>query len=311
MSILKEEIEPNGNVQYTVSEPKWVSTSTQAPEFKSFYKTVEGNEGSKCNYPTRLDLYGCGCFHDCSYCYAKSLLNFRGLWHPDNPAVSRTDKVERKISRLEKGTVVRLGGMTDCFQPCEAIHRETYKAIQSLNRQGIHYLIVTKASMVADDMYMKVMNTELAHIQISVTSTDDKLSPTFEKACLPSSRIKAIEKLQRQGFDVSLRLSPFIPQYINFNILNNVKCDKILVEFLRVNSWVKQWFDIDMSDYTLKHAGYYHLPLEKKIEHLRKISGFKEISVCEDVDSHFQYWKENVNHNSNDCCNLSNRLYGI
>ena len=72
---------------YTVNAPQWVNTSTQAPEFKSFYKTVSGNEGNKCNYPTRLDLYGCGCFHDCSYCYAKSLLNFRGLWHPDNPSV--------------------------------------------------------------------------------------------------------------------------------------------------------------------------------------------------------------------------------
>ena len=46
-------------------------------EFKSFYKTVGGGEGSKCHYPTRLDTYGCGCQHDCKYCYAKSLLDFR------------------------------------------------------------------------------------------------------------------------------------------------------------------------------------------------------------------------------------------
>ena len=37
-------------------------------EFKSFYKTVGGGEGDRCNYPTRLDLYGCGCQHDCKYC---------------------------------------------------------------------------------------------------------------------------------------------------------------------------------------------------------------------------------------------------
>lgn len=48
-------------------------------EFKSFYKQVGGNEGSKCRYNTRLDLYGCGCAHDCAYCYAKSLLSFRGF----------------------------------------------------------------------------------------------------------------------------------------------------------------------------------------------------------------------------------------
>lgn len=46
-------------------------------EFKSFIKTVGGNEGNKCHYPTRLDTYGCGCSHDCKYCYAKSLLDFR------------------------------------------------------------------------------------------------------------------------------------------------------------------------------------------------------------------------------------------
>ena len=48
-------------------------------EYKSFFKTVNGNEGSKCHYNTRLDTYGCGCQHDCSYCYAKSLLDFRKL----------------------------------------------------------------------------------------------------------------------------------------------------------------------------------------------------------------------------------------
>ena len=48
-------------------------------EFKSFFKTVTGNEGGKCRYPTRRDPYACGCLHDCAYCYARSLLEFRGL----------------------------------------------------------------------------------------------------------------------------------------------------------------------------------------------------------------------------------------
>ena len=64
-------------------------------EFKSFYKTVQGNEGNKCNYPTRLDTYGCGCAHDCKYCYAKSLLDFRGMWDPEDPAVAPLDEIEK------------------------------------------------------------------------------------------------------------------------------------------------------------------------------------------------------------------------
>lgn len=36
-------------------------------EYLGFLKTVGGNEGSKCYYPTRLDTYGCGCGHDCRF----------------------------------------------------------------------------------------------------------------------------------------------------------------------------------------------------------------------------------------------------
>lgn len=275
-----------------------------AKEFKSFFKTVSGGEGDRCNYPTRLDTYGCGCQHDCSYCYAKSLLSFRKLWNNEEPAVADIDKVIKKVNKIPGGTTLRLGGMTDCFMPMEKTHRNTYKLIQELNKRKIHYLIVTKSDIVANDEYIQIMDKELAHIQISVTTTDDNIAKTYEKATLPSQRIAAIEKLYKAGFDVQFRLSPFIPQYIDFNVLNNVKCDKILIEFLRVNTWVKKWFDIDYSPYTLKEGGYNHLPLDVKKEYLKKITGFKEYSICEDVLEHYNYWKENYNFNINDCCNL-------
>lgn len=277
----------------------------ETKEFKSFFKTVGGNEGNKCLYPTRLDTYGCGCSHDCSYCYAKSLLDFRNLWHPDNPSVADINKIKRKIAKLPKDIpAIRLGGMTDCFQPIEKIHRVTYETIKCLNEHKIPYLIITKSSMIADDEYIEILDKNLAHIQITVTTTDDKLAPTYEKASLPSERIAAIEKLHKLGYDIQLRLSPYIPQYIDLNILNNVKCDKILVEFLRVNSWIQKWFDIDYTDYTLKQSNYKHLPLEKKKEYLSKITGFKEVTVCEDYTEHYEYWKENFNINPEDCCNL-------
>lgn len=274
-------------------------------EFKSFLKTVGGNEGDKCHYPTRLDLYGCGCYHDCSYCYAKSLLNFRKLWNPSDPASANLQKVARAIRRnFKEGDIVRLGGMTDCFQPIEGRRKLTYNAIKELNANKVGYLIVTKSSLVASDEYMAVMDKDLAHIQISLTTTDDKFCRTYEQATPPSERIKAIEKLHKAGFDVQLRLSPFIPQFIDFDILNSVQCDKILVEFLRVNTWIKKWFDIDYSDYTFKQSGYLHLPLEMKVKHLENIKSFKEITVCEDVTEHYEYWKNNVNFNPEDCCNL-------
>jgi DNA repair photolyase len=278
----------------------------ETKEFKSFYKTVGGNEGSLCHYPTRLDTYGCGCSHDCKYCYAKSLLEFRGLWNPDNPSVADIEKIRKKVSKLPKGTTLRLGGMTDCFQPVERKHNVTYETIKILNEYGIHYLIVTKSDLVADDKYIEVMDKNLAHIQISITTTDDDLSLQYEKATVPSKRIEAIEKLQNHGFDVSVRLSPYIPDLVDIDIINQIKCDKILIEFLRVNTWVNRWFsDIaDLSKHTLKKGGYRHLPLEVKKDYISKIKNFKEMSVCEDVEEHYHYWEENFNHNPKDCCNL-------
>lgn len=280
-------------------------------EFKSFYKNVGGNEGSKCNYPIRIDTYGCGCAHDCSYCYAKSLLDFRGLWDAKEPSVADIDKIRRKISKIPEGTpAIRLGGMTDCFQPLERQFGETFSTIVALNDKRQPYLIVTKSDLVADDKYVSILDKELAHIQITVTTTDDALAATYEKATPPSKRIAAIEKLQSLGFDVQLRLSPFIPEYIDYDVLNSVKCDKILVEFLRVNHWIRKWFDLDYSEYTVKQSGYNHLPLDKKIKYLERITGFRELTVCEDETEAYLYWKENVNPNKDDCCNLRRRSNG-
>jgi len=280
-----------------------------AEEFKSFFKNVGGNEGSKCNYPARLDTYGCGCSHDCKYCYAKSLLDFRKFWNPRDPKVADIGKIEKQIKKIADGKcgnirAIRLGGMTDCFQPIEEKHHVTYETLKLLKKYNVHYLIVTKSDLVASDEYMKVLDKELAHIQITVTTTDDDLSMTYEKAVPPSKRIAAIEKLQAAGFDVALRLSPFIPEFVDMGILNHVKCDKIQVEFLRVNSWIKKWFDIDYTPYTVKQSGYLHRTLEDKREHMKWIWGFKEVSVCEDESEAYEFWKKNVNHNPDDCCNL-------
>lgn len=277
-------------------------------EYKSFYKTVGGNEGNKCHYPTRLDTYGCGCQHDCKYCYAKSLLDFRNNWDAKNPAVADIEKIKRKIKKLDDSMIVRLGGMTDCFQPLEKDMGVTYETIKTLNEHNNSYLIVTKSDLVADDKYIEIMNKNLAHIQITVTMFDDSKYEKmgYEKATIPSNRIKAIEKLYKNGFDITLRLSPYIPEFIDYDILSNIKCDKILVEFLRINNWIEKWFGdyININDYTLKEGNYKHLPLERKIELINKIKGFKEITVCEDQTEAYEYWKNNFNPNPDDCCNL-------
>ena len=275
--------------------------------FSLFYKEVEGNEGNKCHYTKRLDTYGCGCQHDCKYCYAKSLLDFRGLWNSEKPVIGNMKQIRNAIIRAKKSGVkiLRLGGMTDCFQPLELKYRTTYQTIRLLNKYKIGYLIVTKSSIVANDEYMKIYDKDLAHFQITTTCLDDDLYKKldYEKASPPSERIEAIKKLQDNGFDVAIRLSPLIEEYIDFDKLNSLGINKAIVEFLRVNHWIKKWFNIDYSKFTLKEGGYEHLPLDYKTRILSKVK-IPIISICEDVDKHYDYWKENFNPNKDDCCNL-------
>lgn len=40
-----------------------------------------------------------------------------------------------------------------------------------------------------------------------------------------------------------------------------------------------------------------HMPLDKKIELVNQIHGFKEMSVCEDETAAYEYWKNNFNYN--------------
>jgi DNA repair photolyase len=274
-------------------------------EYGSPYKELNSRKfNTWCCYKHRIDTYGLGCQHDCSYCYAKGLLDFRKHWDSKKPLQSNLSKIKSVISKLPKNTVIRLGSMTDCFQPIELDKRITYETIKLLNKCKIHYLIVTKSHYVANDEYIEIYDKSLAHFQVSITNTNDNDYFKFEKASLPSDRIKSIELLYKLGYDISVRLSPFIDGWVDYKILNSIKCNKILVEFLKVNHWVKKWLDIDYSDYLVSYGGYINLDLKKKLILLRNIKNFDQISVGEYVKNHYIYFRDNINYNRYDCCNL-------
>lgn len=259
-----------------------------------------------CLYNDRLDTYWQWCSHDCKYCYAKSLLQFRWMWHPDNPKPANVKEIYKIVAtQCSKTIPTRLWGMTDCFQPVERIHKVTYHTLQAFNKMRKPYLIITKSNMIADEEYLKVLDKDLAHIQITITTTDDKLALRYEWATPPSERIKAIEKLQELWYDVAIRLSPYVPWLAKPSEFNKIKCDKILIEFLRVNWFIKKRFAefIDDRDYSLNYHWYSHLTFERKKQLIKDFKQ-KEITVCDFDPDHLDYWKKEFNPNPNDCCNL-------
>ena len=271
-------------------------------EYKSFYKTVGGGEGSRCNYPTRLDMYGKGCQHNCQYCYARALLGFRGLWDPAQPALADKEKVSKRLDKVAPGSFLRLGGMTDPFQPLESEHHLTEWLIGELNERSINYLIVTKSATVAD---CDAISPELGHVQISITSTGNKAPDGFEVASSPGDRMEAAKRLYERGIDTQIRLSPFIPEYVDLDVILASPVEKVLVEFLRVNTFIKRTFPtMDFKPWTVKSGGYMHLPLGTKVKMLQPLIGKKRLTICEDHPEHYEYFKKNVNANPEDCCDL-------
>lgn len=81
--------------------------------------------------------------------------------------------------------------------------------------------------------------------------------------------------------------------------------DKCLIEFLRVKPNVAKNIPfINIDDYIIKENGYRHLNLKTKMNIINKLK-FKEMTVCDSVTEHYYYFKNNVNYNPNDCCNLN------
>lgn len=275
-------------------------------KYNSFYKTVTGSEGDKCYYPTRLDPYGKGCFYNCSYCYAKQLLDFRGYWKPHDVGIAPIKDIYKTISKIPSGSVVRLGGMTDCFQPIENKHHNTYKTIKALNKKRIHYLIVTKSDLIIKNEYLDVLDDKLAHIQVSIPTNNNNILKLTDNAPTYERRRKTVETLEDAGFDTSLRLSPFLFETADFDEINSIEVKKCLVEFLRTKPSIQKKLRgiINPTNYTVKEGGFRHLSLSKKLGVLSKLD-FPELTVCDDVNMHYQYFKEKFNHNKNDCCNLT------
>ena len=244
-------------------------------------------------------------FHSCVYCYARSLLDFRKNWHPNNPSVADKTEVLKALDGIEKGTILRLGGMTDPFQPCEDEYHMNRWLIQELNQRRIGYLIVTKGANILEKN-IDVLDKDLAHIQISYTHSNENYPPKFEMASPPADRIRVAEKLQELGFDVALRLSPYIPQYIDMNLITECKVDKVIVEFLRANAMIKKkMYYFDFTAWNQKEASYSQLSLSAKKLLLKPLLNTgKQISICEDCTPHYNWFKENINYNKEDCCNL-------
>lgn len=326
-------------------------------EFKTLLKMPGGGEGSRCFYPVRLDPYGKGCQHNCSYCYARGLLDFRKLWDSVEPAVSDINKIRDLFSAvfdkgrntkwasiLLKKVPIRLGGLTDPMQPYEEGQGATLDLLKMLKEFDYPYLLLTKSALIGTDEYLKVLDPDLAVVQVSITTLNAEKAAQLEMgASAPIERLGALRNLADAGFYTTARISPLFPTHADGHFSNGGEEDhpqrfdyyswdlpheccrhgakNVLAEFMRFNTFSHRWIGEDAGDdlrWMLNHhshhnAGWQHFSYPEKRWYYERIQSIchsygTEFSVCE--DGHFEEFRD-LWSNPEDCCNASGKVKGF
>lgn len=196
--------------------------------FNSPFRLVNSHHTcQQCLYAFEIDSYGRGCVHDCSYCYAKAELTVHGYWNKPFPmpvnvadiwkvfhTVFETDKKSKWREVMEQRIPLRIGSMSDSFMMMDKKYGVTKEMLKILEYYKYPYIAFTRSDLVAHDEYMEIMSPDLCSIQMSISSTNEKLNKMIEPGA-PSAerRLKALQKLTQNGFWTTVRLNPFFPIY--------------------------------------------------------------------------------------------------
>ena len=181
---------------------------------------VSENNSPDLNFRFSLNPYR-GCVHGCSYCYARTYHEYLGysvgtdfetrvLYKPDAARLFR-DWLNRKSYQCEP---VNFSGGTDCYQPAEQKFQLTRQCLEVALASRQPVTIVTKNALVLRDLDLitQFAKLNLIHVNISVTSLDQKLTRIMEpRTTSPRGRLSAIKELSSNGVPVRALLSPVIP----------------------------------------------------------------------------------------------------
>ncbi len=162
-----------------------------------------------CTCPFKLTLNPyTGCGHGCIYCYARGYIpNF------DKPRLKENllTRVLKDLDRIPRGTLISMSESSDPYQPLEETYRLTRKVLKLLLRRGMKVLIVTKSDLVVNDV--DILDPHSVAVSITITTLDDDLAKLLEPgAPPPSRRLEAVVRLSSEGFRVTVRVDPIIPE---------------------------------------------------------------------------------------------------
>ncbi len=331
--------------------------------FGSPFKLVNSHSTcQQCLYSFEVDTYGRGCVHNCVYCYAKAELTVHGYWNNPYPApvnineirkvfhtVFETDRKSKFREVMEKRIPLRIGSMSDSFMHMDSKYGVTKELLRILKHYKYPYVIFTRSDLVAQDDYIELIDPKLASIQFSIASTNDKLNKLIEPGA-PSAkrRLKALTKLNKEGFWTTVRINPLFPimpdgyftdpdfewwgegdvpkfDYSSFDMVDEIAdtgTPSILAGFGRFSSFslnqIEKAVDFDLRQFynpeTKKSTRDFHFS-DKEIRYYyeqikeRCYKQAVEFTTCYIGNGEEHFWKDqDLWSNKKDCCNVKGKV---
>ena len=162
-----------------------------------------------------------GCFHACSYCYARPTHQYLGFGAGtdfDRKIVVKTNAPEllrRELSRKSwKGGTLVFSGVTDCYQPLEAVYGLTRRCLEICLEFRNPVGIVTKGALIRRDADLLAGLAREADVTVylSIPFADDPTARAMEpNASAPSQRFETLATLSAAGIRTGVAIAPIIP----------------------------------------------------------------------------------------------------
>lgn len=180
-----------------------------------------GSQCILCDVPIRFDTYA-GCSFFCSYCFVKRKVDLRDIKLGETPkSLKSFIKGERtkETAWCDWDIPLHVGGMSDPFQPCEKIHKNTLSCLKVFADTHYPFIISTKGKLQTEKEYTDVFKDCNFVFQQSMLCSDyDKFergAPRFE------DRLKAIEVMSKTAKRTIVRAQPFVPS-VTKKLIENI-----------------------------------------------------------------------------------------
>ncbi len=162
-----------------------------------------------------------GCFHACSYCYARPTHQYLGHGAGtdfDRKLVAKVNAPALLREAFEKkswqGEPIMFSGITDCYQPLEVSYELTRQCLEVCAAYRNPVSAITKSMVIRRDLalWARLARDTGAHVALSIPFARDDAARLIEpNASPPSRRFETMKALADAGVPVGIAIAPVIP----------------------------------------------------------------------------------------------------